>query len=48
MIDHPRKKKPQFPLWQSAIVLLLLGIGWMAIIRPPAPVTTPVPQNQKQ
>ncbi len=36
----PRKKKPQFPLWQSAIVLLVLGIGWLAI-KPHAPA----PQN---
>jgi hypothetical protein len=35
-IDHPRKKKRSFPLWQSAIVLLLLGIGWMAV-KPQAP-----------
>jgi tetratricopeptide (TPR) repeat protein len=35
-IDNPRKKKRSFPLWQSAIVLLLLGIGWMAM-KPQAP-----------
>jgi tetratricopeptide (TPR) repeat protein len=34
----PRKKKQQFPLWQSAIVLLLLGIGWMAM-KPHAPAS---------
>ena len=36
----PRKKKKQFPLWQSALVLLLFGIGWMAM-KPNAPA----PQN---
>jgi tetratricopeptide (TPR) repeat protein len=34
----PRKKKRSFPLWQSAIVLLLLGIGWMAM-KPQAPAS---------
>ena len=36
----PRKKRRSFPLWQSAIVLLMLGIGWLAV-RPHAPA----PQN---
>ena len=36
----PRKRKRSFPLWQSAIVLLMLGIGWLAV-KPHAPV----PQN---
>ncbi len=46
-IDNPPKKR-SFPLWQIAIVLLLLGVGWQAIVRPPAPVTNPVPQNQRK
>ena len=36
----PRKKKRSFPLWQSAIVLLVFGIGWLAV-KP----YTPAPQN---
>ena len=36
----PREKKRSFPLWQSAIVLLVFGIGWLAV-KP----DTPAPQN---
>ena len=36
----PRKKKRSFPLWQSAIVLLVMSIGWLAV-KP----HTPAPQN---
>ena len=36
----PRKKKRSFPLWQSAIVLLVMSIGWLAV-KPYAPS----PQN---
>ena len=43
----PRPKKRSFPLWQSAIVLLLFGIGWMAM-KPQVPVITPVEQNQRK
>ncbi len=35
----PRKKKRSFPLWQSALVLLLLGMGWQVMMRPPAPAS---------
>ncbi len=44
-IDNPRKKKRSFPLWQSAIVLLLLGIGGWAM-NSQAPVTSPVQQER--
>ena len=36
----PREKKRSFPLWQSAIVLLVMSIGWLAV-KPHAPS----PQN---
>jgi tetratricopeptide (TPR) repeat protein len=42
----PRKKKRSFPLWQSAIVLLLLGIGWMAM-KPQAPAQNGEVRMQK-
>jgi tetratricopeptide (TPR) repeat protein len=42
----PRKKKRSFPLWQSAIVLLLLGIGWTAM-KPHAPAQNGEVRMQK-